>query len=1070
MNIFDKLIDTSSYNKAGLLSINTPFFALYLNKLHKQENKGVVVVTPNMYEANKIYNSLLNYTNPLLYQVDDIGILNAIATSPELKLERLNILKDLLENNNRIVITDTNGFVKNIPSPKDLQNNILKLTTNEEINQELIISKLTDLGYNREVIINNPGDFAIRGFVIDIFPINEQDPIRIEFFGDTIESIKTFFIENQRTKDIVNDINIYPFIEQTSNQNLLSYFDNPIVIFKDYEQIKIVYERLNDQLLEENLQNDNLICDLNKIIVKDYACYLDFDSTCDSLELTKMIDFNIKNPDCFNEDITKINKYLKTNLANNKTIILCLEMNNLNTFLDSLEVPYTLTNENKIIDNVLNIIKYPLTTGFIIDNYLFLTEYELFNRQNIKTPKRTYYKNTTKIKDLNKLEVGDYVVHNSHGIGIYNGIKTIPKNGLLNDYIEVLYAKGDKLYIPASKIELISKYSGKEGYSPKINSLSSNTWEKTKQQVKQKIRYEAERLLKVQAERKMQKGFAFSKDTPMQVMFEQEFKYDLTKDQEQTTNNIKKDMESIIPMDHILCGDVGYGKTEVAFRCMFKAVQDSKQVMYLCPTTLLSKQQYESAKERFASFPVNIALLNRFTSPKETKTILEDFKNGKIDILFGTHRILSNDVISKDLGLLVVDEEQRFGVAHKEKIKEMKSNIDVLTLTATPIPRTLQMAILGLKNLSLIETPPKNRRSVQTYVISEDNKIIREIIYKEISRNGQVFVLYNNVSDIEEKVMEIKKLVPDAKIIYAHGKMPKQELEDRMNAFVNGEYNCLVCTTIIETGIDIPNANSLIIYDADRFGLSQLYQIRGRVGRSDRSSFAYLLYDKHKQLNEIAVKRLKVIKEFTELGSGFKIASRDLSIRGAGDILGAEQAGFIDAVGIDLYLKLLEAEIRKLNGEQVKDEEEDENNKTPVNVSNHIKDSYIKDEELKIEIHKMINTINSLKDLENIKLELEDRFGKIDNDLINYMHEELFEKLIKKQGVLKVIDNNNYIEVIFDKEKSASINYQDLFIKSTKITNKFNFTYLQDMLHLKIPKLNLENNPLLYLNELLEKM
>ena len=426
----------------------------------------------------------------------------------------------------------------------------------------------------------------------------------------------------------------------------------------------------------------------------------------------------------------------------------------------------------------------------------------------------------------------------------------------------------------------------------------------------------------MQAERKMKKGFAFSKDTPLQELFESEFKYDMTKDQLITTENIKKDMESEVPMDHILCGDVGYGKTEVAFRCMFKAVQDSKQVMYLCPTTLLSKQQYESCKERFASFPVNIALLNRFTKDKEKNEILKDFKDGKIDILFGTHRILSKDVIPHDLGLLVVDEEQRFGVSHKEKIKEMKSNVDVLTLTATPIPRTLQMAILGIKNLSLIETPPQNRKSVQTYVIHEDKNIVRDIIYKEISRDGQVFVLYNKVMDIELKALEIKKLVPDAKVIFAHGKMSKQELEDRMTSFINGEYNVLVCTTIIETGIDIPRANSLIIYDADRFGLSQLYQIRGRVGRSDRTSYAYLLYDKHKQLNEIAVKRLKVIKEFTELGSGFRIASRDLSIRGAGDILGAEQAGFINAVGIDLYMKLLEDEIIKLQGIEVKDDDE----------------------------------------------------------------------------------------------------------------------------------------------------
>jgi len=1068
MNIFDKIVDTKDYNGAGLLKLNTSFFALYLNKLIKSENRGILVVYPNMYEATKLYNHLIDHTDALLFQVDDVIASDAYAASPELKLDRLNVLKELSTNSKRIVITDTSGYLKYIPSKDNFLDNILNIKENEDINQELLISKLIELGYNREVVISNPGDFAVRGFVLDIFPINSENPVRIEFFGDTVEALKTFSVETQRTIEKITDVKIYPFTEINSNSNILSYFDNPIVVFKDYEQIKVAYERIVDDIFNYAEDKDKkYICELNEIKVKDYLCYLDLDDTFSDLKIDKKLDFNIKTPETFNQEITKINDYLKTSINQNKTVIICSPKIN-KSFLDLLEISYVLTDENNIIENKVNIIKTSLLTGFIKDDYIFLTEYELFNRKNIKKVKRYNY-NSSKLKDLKKLELGDFVVHNFYGIGIYNGIKTLSKSGMLNDYIEVLYAKGDKLYIPASKIEYLSKYSGKEGYSPKINALNSTAWLKTKEQVKKKIKYEAERLLKVQAERKMKKGFAFSKDTEMQVMFEEEFKYEMTNDQIATTEKIKQDMEKDSPMDHILCGDVGYGKTEVAFRCMFKAVQDSKQVMYLCPTTLLSKQQYESAKERFSSFPVKIALLNRFVSEKEQNIILKEFSEGKIDILFGTHRILSKDVIPYDLGLLVVDEEQRFGVAHKEKIKEMKSNIDVLTLTATPIPRTLQMAILGLKNLSLIETPPKNRRSVQTYVIHEDKKIIRDIIYKEISREGQVFVLYNKVEDIEEKVSEIRKLVPDAKIIYAHGKMPKQELEDRMNAFTNGEYNVLVCTTIIETGIDIPNANSLIVFDADRFGLSQLYQIRGRVGRSDRSSYAYLLYNKNKQLNDIAIKRLKVIKEFTELGSGFRIASRDLSIRGAGDILGAEQAGFIDAVGIDLYMKLLEQEIKKLQGFEV-EEEEEERKGDAITVSNHIKDSYIKEEELKIEVHKLINTIETSLDLENVKQELIDRFGKLDEDLINYMNEELFEKLIKQKGILKVIDNKNYIELIFTKEKSSSIDYQDFFVKSIKISNMFSFEYKDELFTLKLPKLKLDKHPVIYLNELLEKM
>ena len=673
-----------------------------------------------------------------------------------------------------------------------------------------------------------------------------------------------------------------------------------------------------------------------------------------------------------------------------------------------------------------------------------------------------------RIKDLNKLEIGDYVVHDSHGIGVYNGIKTLSKNNMLQDYIEVLYADNDKLYIPASKIELISKYTGKEGYAPKINSLNSVAWEKTKQRVKEKIRYEASRLLKVQAERSLKKGFSFSKDSEMQTLFENEFIYELTQDQIKAINEIKKDMESDLPMDRILCGDVGYGKTEVAFRAAFKAIYDSKQVLYLCPTTLLSKQQYESALERFKNYPVKIGLLNRFTSKKEEIKILKELEEGNIDFVIGTHRLLSDDIKPKDLGLLIIDEEQRFGVAHKEKLKEFKSNIDILTLTATPIPRTMQMAMVGLRNLSLIETPPKNRHAVLTYVLEENNKIIKDIIYKEMSREGQVFILYNKVETIERKVKELQLLVPDARIIYAHGKLPKNELEDIMNKFINKEYDCLVCTTIIETGIDIPNANSLIIYDASNFGLSQLYQIRGRVGRSERTAYAYLMYNKNKTLTETAIKRLKVIKEFTELGSGFNIAARDLSIRGAGDILGAEQAGFIDAVGIELYMKMLNNEIKILKGEKI---EEEKIKQTPlIEVNNHIDNNYVSEEELKLTIHKMINNITNIDSYNDVKKELEDRFGRLDNNMIIYMNEELFESYLRNLEGKILINNDLFIEIVFSKEISEKINYEDLIVTSLNISKDIIFSYKDNKLHIKLKKYNKDKSYIITLNNLLEKM
>lgn len=524
----------------------------------------------------------------------------------------------------------------------------------------------------------------------------------------------------------------------------------------------------------------------------------------------------------------------------------------------------------------------------------------------------------------------------------------------------------------------------------------------------------AEELIKLYSERESRKGFSFSKDTDLQRSFEKDFPYELTKDQSLAIKQIKMDMESSKPMDRLLCGDVGFGKTEVAFEAAFKAIMDSKQVLLLCPTTILSSQHFENAKERFKNFPVSIALLNRFTSTKETHRIISGLKDGTIDFVIGTHRLLSDDVVPCNLGLLIIDEEQRFGVKHKEKIKQYKTNIDVLTLTATPIPRTLQMSMVGIRSLSLIETPPVDRYPIQTYVIEENNQIMRDAIYKELSRDGQVFILCNRIDKIDSLVEKIKRLVPEAKINFAHGQMNKSELEDRMISFINREYDILICTTIIETGIDIPNVNTLIILNADHFGLSQLYQIRGRVGRSNKFAYAYLMYAPFKSLTETAVKRLNVIKDFTELGSGFSIATRDLSIRGAGDILGSEQAGFIDTVGIDLYLKMLNVEVARRRGEII--EEEDDDIKPLINVATHIKDSYVANEDLKIEIHRKINTIVSRESFESVKAELEDRFGALDNDMLVYMYEEWFEKLAKKVPLVNVWQTKNSIELLFDKK------------------------------------------------------
>ena len=1065
MNIFSNIIKTYNENNIGLKGMNLGFFSLYLNKLLKETDNGIIVVTPTIYEANKLYQNFSDTKDVFLYETDDVLTSLATSKSPELKVEKLNILKESLNNNKKIIITDINGYLKKLPSINDFKNNIIKLKIGTDINLKNIVDNLYEIGYEKETLVTKPGEFGVRGFILDIFPLNEENPIRIEFFGDTIESIRYFEVESQKSLENIDEIEIYS-ISKTSEKysSLYEYLNNPLVIFKDYSQIKISYERIMNDIFELNIENP--LYDINDIGEKKINYYFDLDD--DTSLAKKVVNFNIKNVEKFNSNIEIINKYLEESLKFNKTVIICLSTINVNNFIEILNIPYLLTDIVNIKENNINIVKYDLKEGFILDNYIFISEYELYNKKKETKRRKFNFNFATRIKDLNKLEIGDYVVHDSHGIGVYNGIKTLSKNNMLQDYIEVLYADNDKLYIPASKIELISKYTGKEGYAPKINSLNSVAWEKTKQRVKEKIRYEASRLLKVQAERSLKKGFPFSKDSEMQTLFENEFIYELTQDQIKAINEIKKDMESDLPMDRILCGDVGYGKTEVAFRAAFKAIYDSKQVLYLCPTTLLSKQQYESALERFKNYPVKIGLLNRFTSKKEEIKILKELEEGNIDFVIGTHRLLSDDIKPKDLGLLIIDEEQRFGVAHKEKLKEFKSNIDILTLTATPIPRTMQMAMVGLRNLSLIETPPKNRHAVLTYVLEENNKIIKDIIYKEMSREGQVFILYNKVETIERKVKELQLLVPDARIIYAHGKLPKNELEDIMNKFINKEYDCLVCTTIIETGIDIPNANSLIIYDASNFGLSQLYQIRGRVGRSERTAYAYLMYNKNKTLTETAIKRLKVIKEFTELGSGFNIAARDLSIRGAGDILGAEQAGFIDAVGIELYMKMLNNEIKILKGEKI---EEEKIKQTPlIEVNNHIDNNYVSEEELKLTIHKMINNITNIDSYNDVKKELEDRFGRLDNNMIIYMNEELFESYLRNLEGKILINNDLFIEIVFSKEISEKINYEDLIVTSLNISKDIIFSYKDNKLHIKLKKYNKDKSYIITLNNLLEKM
>ena len=1098
MNFFDNIFDIHDKDNYCVSGLNNELVCINIYNAFIRNNRGILVVTSSTYEANNLFQTLLNYTDRVLFfPMDDFLTSEAIAISPEFKAERINVLNVLLKNSRYIVVTNLMGALRYLPTKSLWKTSNIKLKKDMDVDRESLLSKLYNIGYERETIVNGTGKVGVRGYVIDIFPTSYENAVRIEFWGDTIDSIKYFDVDTQLSMEEIDEVTIYPFTEFIldeyrdgieKKQKYLKYYskeismisdylEEPIVYYYDYNTILTSYSMLVDSILEYD--NDNKT-DISTKYMHEFTAikslfdiyYYHFDN--DMSRNIKSYKYNISTVNKYNGDYENIKKDLLKYINSGNTVILCIDNKETSKriikYLDIDDI--VLTKEDNIVKGKINFIKKNISNGFIYNNYIVLGKNDLFNIQEERTKYKSKYKIGTKVHTISNINDGDYIVHEMFGIGIYRGLIALDKNGMKKDYIKLEYASGDSLYIPVENIDRISKYSGKEGASLQLNSLSNDNWKKKKGKVREKLESIAGDLIMVSAEREITPGYAFSSDDENQAIFDSEFVYTETPDQVRAINLIKEEMEKPKPMDMLLCGDVGYGKTEVAFRAIFKAINDGKQVAYLCPTTILSNQQYESAKSRFSTFPVNIGLINRFVDKSKQTKILDDLKNGKIDILFGTHRLLSEDVVFKDLGLLVIDEEQRFGVTHKEKIKKLKTNVDVLTLSATPIPRTLQMSMTGIRSLALIETPPKERYPIQTYVLEESNLVIKDAIYKELSRDGQVFILFNSVDKIQEKVREIQGLVPEALVEFAHGQMTKDQLEKKMNDFILGKYNVLVCTTIIETGIDIPNANTLIIIDADRFGLSQLYQIRGRIGRSNKIGYAYLMYSKSKFLNDVAIKRLDTIKEFTELGSGFKIAMRDLSIRGAGDILGREQSGFIDTIGIDLYLKMLNDAVRKYKGETVSEEDDElkKNDKPFISVSTHIDDNYVSDGELKIAIHKKINEVESYDTFCMVKEELEDRFGKLNEDLIIYMYEEWFEKLAKNLDVIDVVDGRNSVDMILSQEISSKIDGEELFNEAYKICRMFRFTYKSGCIHIILDKVNLEQHYLMYLIGILIKV
>ena len=1050
----DKIFDFLNYESGKSISgLTTELSVFCVINRYKKSSGNILVVTNTIYEANNIYKSLLSYTkNVSMFPMDDFITSVAIAISPEFKATRLDVLNSNYKH--QIVVTNLMGYLRYLPSKLDYKNNIIKLEKGTSYNRDKLVSKLEQIGYRRDSLVTSTGEYAVRGYIVDVFIMGQDNPTRIEFFDDEVESIKSFDSESQLSINKYDSIEITPFSELNydDNSSLYDYISPDWTYFIDRPQIDAAYQKLENDISEYFERKDEkyhkLMFSFNDIKYSNYNNLNKFNYSTDDVDLNAKEITNYRgNIDNLKNDVDKL-------LLANKKVFFCTKNDDLKSKI------------NGLFDNKVRICPIEINNGFIFDSYAVFTTNDLESTNDNKIKFRNSYHYGKKIKSSDQLEKGDYVVHISYGICRYVGIITITKNGLAKDYLQLDFAGNDKIYVPVEKINTLYKYGDSDGTAPKLNHLNSSLWAKTKAAIRSKINDISEKLIKLYRERNSAKGPVYI-DYPDEDVFASEFSYELTKDQKKAINEINEDLKKEKPMDRLLCGDVGFGKTEVAFRAMFKTVYNGYQVMYLCPTTILSHQQYISALDRFKNYPVEIALVNRFTTQKEYKQIISGLKSGKIDIVFGTHRLLNDEIELKNLGLLIIDEEQRFGVTHKEKIKEVKNNVNVLTLSATPIPRTMKMALSGVRDMSIIDTAPVDRYPIQTYVIEDNDLLVKDAIYKELSRNGQVFILYNSVEHIMNKASLIKKLVPEARICVAHGQMNKTELEEIMSDFIEYKYDILLCTTIIETGIDIPNANTLIVYDSDKFGLSQLYQLRGRVGRTNRIAYTYLLYKPGKILSETATKRLEAIKEYTELGSGYRVAMKDLSIRGAGDLIGSEQAGFIDSVGVSLYTKLISESLTG-DGKDLLEENTEVN--SLLNVETHISDDYVSDEDIKIEIHKLINTVVSSETFNSVKEELENRFGKLPEELEIYMYEEWFDSMAKSCNITRVVQNERLVEITLPKNISQEIKGDTLFIEAMQISPNFKFKYINECIVIQFFIKKDDKHFLYYLVPLLEKI
>ena len=968
-----------------------------------------LILAEDERRAREIYEDYRFYDRKVYsYPAKDLLFFQADIHGNLLIRQRMKVIKALLEEKELTVVTSIDGCMDFLESLEKIKEQLIHYESDSTVDIEQLKNQLVALGYERVGQVEMPGQFSVRGGIVDIYCLTEENPWRIELWGDEIDSIRSFDPESQRSLENLEELTIYPAVEHIGDKDMVSFLDyfpeERTIIFLDepnrltekggaveeeYRQSRMHREEKGSRNLPENwlCSFEQLQKELNK---RNCISVCALEPKQAGWKVREKFYLEIKSISAYNNSFELLVKDLHQYKKQGYRIALLSGSRTRAERLakdlqeEGLAAFYGQDYDREICPGEIMVVYGHAKKGFEypLIKFAVMTESDIFGQEQKKKKKKKNYSGS-RIQDFAELSIGDFVVHEKHGLGIYRGIEKVEVDRIVKDYIKIEYRGGSNLYIPATQLDCLQKYSGADAAkAPKLNKLGTQEWNKTKSKVRGAVKNIAKELVELYAVRQEKEGYVCGPDTVWQREFEEMFPYEETEDQLSAIEDAKRDMESTRIMDRLICGDVGYGKTEVALRAAFKEVQESRQVAYLAPTTILAQQIYNTFVQRMKEFPVRVELLCRFRTPAQQKKAIEDLKKGQVDVIIGTHRILSKDVQFKNLGLLIVDEEQRFGVTHKEKIKQLKKDVDVLTLTATPIPRTLHMSLIGIRDMSVLEEPPMDRMPIQTYVMEYDEETVREAINRELRRGGQVYYVYNRVTDIADVALRIAKLVPDARVDFAHGQMSERELENVMYSFVNGDIDVLVSTTIIETGLDISNVNTMIIHDSDRYGLSQLYQLRGRIGRSNRTAYAFLMYRKNVMLKETAEKRLAAIREYTDLGSGFKIAMRDLELRGAGNLLGAQQHGHMNAVGYDLYCKMLNEAVKEAKGIHTM---EDFETSVDLNVDAYIPDSYISNEFQKLDIYKRIAGIETQQDYDDMLEELLDRFGEPGKAVLNLL-------------------------------------------------------------------------------------